>query len=76
MSNVYRLIHKSPPVRVMPTEQDIYKIPLARAGEFELSEKECKTLRSRIYALNKNNAAGRRWRTMRDGTLLMVWRVS
>lgn len=56
MSNVRKLHHTAHPIRVMPTERDIHTIPLARAGEYELSEKECKTLRSRIYALNKNNA--------------------
>jgi hypothetical protein len=59
----------------MPSDKDIMRIPLARHGEFELTDKEVKTLRSRIYALNKDNAGGRRWRTMRDGTLLMVWRI-
>ena len=63
------------PVTTMPSEVDILSIPLARAGEFQLSPKECKTLRSRIYSLNKNNAAGRRWRTLRDGDILLVWRI-
>ena len=63
------------PVTTIPSESDIYSIPLARAGEFQLSPKECKTLRSRIYALNKNNAVGRRWRTLRDGDILLVWRI-
>jgi hypothetical protein len=60
----------------IPTEKDIHRIPLARAGEYELTDKETKQLRVRIYSLNKNNAAGRRWRTMRDGNILMVWRIS
>lgn len=60
----------------MPTEGEIMRIPKARAGEYQLSDKEVKTLRSRIYSLNKNNAAGRRWRTMKDGDLLLVWRIS
>ena len=63
------------PVRTVPTDQDINAIPLARAGEYELSDRECKKLRSRIYSLNKGNAAGRRWRTLRDGPILLVWRI-
>lgn len=59
----------------MPTDREIMRIPLARAGEYEVSDREVKLIRSRIYSLNKNNVAGRRWRTMRDGTLLMVWRI-
>ena len=60
----------------MPTMDDIQAIPRAAAGEYDLSEKEARRLRSRIYSLNKNNAAGRRWRTLRDGTLLIVWRIT
>lgn len=60
----------------MPTMEAIQQIPRAATGEFDLSDKEARTLRSRIYSLNKNNAAGRRWRTLRDGTLLIVWRIS
>lgn len=59
----------------LPTEMEIQAIPLARAGEYELSEKEMKTLRSRIYSLNKNHYAGWRWRTMREGNRLLVWRI-
>ncbi len=59
----------------LPDEDAIRSIPLARAGEYELSDREVKTLRSRIYALNRENAAGWRWRTLRDGPLLMVWRI-
>ena len=59
----------------MPTESDIYRIPLASAGEYELSDREIKTLRLRIYALNKNHVYGWRWRTLREGPRLIVWRV-
>lgn len=61
---------------MMPSDQQLMAIPKARAGEYELNDKQCKQLRSRIYGLNKNNAAGRRLRTMRDGRLLLVWRIS
>jgi hypothetical protein len=59
-----------------PTEHEVWTLPLARAGVYELSDKEVKTLRGRIYSLNKNNAANRRWRTLRDGPYLLVWRIS
>lgn len=61
--------------RAMPTDCDLRNIPLARAGEYELSDDEIKLLRQRIYSLNKDNAAGRKLRTMREGSLLIVWRV-
>lgn len=60
----------------LPSENDILSIPRAVAGEYDLNEAEVKTLRSRIYALNKNNAAGWRWRTMREKGLLLVWRIA
>ena len=60
---------------ILPSEADIRRIPLARAGEYELNEREVKTLRSRIYALNRENVPGWRWRTLREGPLLLVWRV-
>lgn len=72
MTNVARL-----PVRAstMPTDNDILAIPKAKTGECQLSDAEMKKLRTRIYALNKDNAANRRWRTMREGDLLIVWRI-
>ena len=69
-----RLI-KSSPQRMLPSDADIMNIPLATAGEYELSNTEVKQLRSRIYALNKDNVRYR-FRTMRSGTLLMVWRIA
>lgn len=60
---------------VAPTDKDIMSIPLARAGEYELSDKEVKTLRSRIYGLNRNNINNWRWRTLKEGNLLLVWRI-
>jgi len=62
-------------VKTSYSEHDIMSIPLARAGEYELSDVETRRLRSFVYSLNRNNAAGRRWRTLRDGKLLLVWRI-
>lgn len=57
---------------MVPTLGTIESIPRAACGEYELTGKEAKTLRSRIYALNKDNARGWRWRTMRDGSYIIV----
>lgn len=61
---------------MVPTLDTIESIPRASCGEYELTDKEAKTLRSRIYSLNKNNARGWRWRTMRDGSYIIVWRIT
>lgn len=53
--------------------QKIERLPVARSGEYELSEKETRTLRSRLYAINKDGI--RKYRTMRDGPLVIVWRL-
>lgn len=59
----------------VPTDDRILSIPLAAAGEFELTNLEMKKTRSLIYKLNKHHVHGWRWRTMREGDLLMVWRI-
>lgn len=61
--------------RAIPTEDVIASIPLARAGEYELSTIETKKLRSLIYKMNKNHVHGWRWRTLREGNFLLVWRI-
>lgn len=63
------------PSNVVPNTADLQRIPLAKAGEYCLSEKEVKDLRRHIYSLNKSHVHGWRWRTLREGDLLMVWRV-
>ena len=63
------------PIRGMPSDSDIKRIPKARAGEYELTDKEVKQLRQRIYSINKDNAAGWKFRTLREGSLLYVWKV-
>lgn len=57
----------------IPSESQILAIPLSRGGEFELTERETRTLRSRLYAINKDGI--RRYRTMREGNLVTVWRI-
>lgn len=57
----------------VPSEAQINAIPLAKAGEFELTEREMRLTRQRIYGINKDGI--RKYRTIREGTLLMVWRI-
>lgn len=59
----------------IPTDDTIAAIPLARAGEYELNNREAALTRRLIYKMNKNHVHGWRWRTMRDGDLLLVWRI-
>lgn len=60
---------------MIPTEDVIQSIPLARAGEYELNNLETKRLRSLIYKMNRNHFKGWRWRTMREANYLLVWRI-
>jgi len=60
---------------VMPTREAILSITKAQAGEYELSDRECKQLRAQIYSINKENVVGMRFRTLREGGLLLVWRI-
>lgn len=57
----------------MPSNEMILALPIAKSGEYELSEKETRTLRSRLYSINKDGI--RRYRTMRDGPYVVVWRL-
>lgn len=58
-----------------PTLASVVQIPRASQGEYDLSRGEIETLRRRIYDINKHNVVGFRFKTMREGNLLMVWRV-
>lgn len=60
-------------IKVAPNESDIRRIPLAKAGEYDLTPKEVRKTRKLIYGINKDGI--RRYRTMLDGGLLMVWRI-
>lgn len=65
----------------LPTVGDIKRLPLARCGTYVLTPDQVKAARSRVYQLNRDNAAGWRWRTMataapRGRLVLTVWRVS
>lgn len=60
-----------------PTEVGNRILNLKRAdqGEFELTDKEMRRTRSLIYWMNKNHPRGYRFRTMREGSILLVWRI-
>lgn len=76
MTAEIRHIHRPAPRlrwNKVPTADELAQIPLASAGEFELSEKEASTMRREIYRINRD--AIRRYRTMRDGPYIMVWRI-
>lgn len=57
----------------IPSKEVIERIPLSRGGEFELTDKETRTLRSRLYAINRDGIC--RYRTMREGSIVTVWRI-
>lgn len=58
--------------KTVPTEAAFMSMRRAYALELELNEKEVQQLRSRLYAINKDGI--RRFRTFRDGNILVVWR--
>jgi hypothetical protein len=75
-----RKVNAKRQARTAPTLQHLMDIPAAVAGVYELRPEEIKTTRARVYALNKDNAFGWKWRTMvergsgRTDTLL-IWRI-
>lgn len=60
-------------VRPTATVEGLLAIPLATMGEFEMREDEIARFRRLAYSINKDGI--RRYRTLRDGRLLMVWRI-
>lgn len=58
---------------MIPSQAQIDAIPKARCGEFELNDKEAQLTRQRLYSINKDGI--RRYRTIRDGPFLVVWRI-
>jgi hypothetical protein len=71
---------KSDARRRVPSIQEVMDLPPAAGGIFFMTEKEIKTLRSRVYTLNRDNAFNWRWRTMVDGqdgrySQLLIWRI-
>lgn len=74
-NNVVRLpagLHGRP-LKRMPTLGELEQIPRADTGEYELNEYETGRVRRLIYGINKDGI--RKFRTMREGTILRVWRI-
>lgn len=61
------------PLRRSPSDAELQAINVADRGEYELNDKETQRLRGRIYAINKDGIC--RYRTVREGPYLMVWRI-
>ena len=57
----------------LPSNDQLAKIPPAAIHEYELSEKEVRQLRSHIYAINRDGI--RRYRTLKEFNVLLVWRL-
>jgi hypothetical protein len=41
--------------------------------EFELSDKELRQMRAHLYAVNRDGI--RKYRTMKEGPIVLVWRI-
>ncbi len=62
--------------RKLPTEQDLDRIPSARAAEFQLDDDEIKYARRFIYSKNRDwMYTGIRYRTMREYPFLYVMKL-
>lgn len=57
----------------LPSNDELNSIKLVDIAEFELSEKETRHLRTHIYAINRDGI--RRYRTLREGPVVLVWRI-
>lgn len=51
----------------------IQAISVVPITEFELSDKELRQLRAHLYKVNRDNI--RRYRTLREGRIVLVWRI-
>jgi hypothetical protein len=56
-----------------PTTAELDLIPLVNVVEFELNDKELRDLRSELYKINRDGI--RRFRTLKEGTLVLIWRI-
>lgn len=64
----------------LPNYDDLVNAKPVDANVYELTKQEIQTVRSRVYALNKHNAFGWRWRTLVEPAKglrnqLLVWRI-
>lgn len=66
--------------RRVPTIQELVDLPPADAGVYMMTKSEIKRKRTQLYALNKDNAFGWRWRTLVEPGRgryhqFLVWRI-
>lgn len=66
-------VSQVPIYKGIPDLKRVDQIRLSLPGIFELSDKECAHTRRFLYGINKDGI--RRYRTMRDGNYLYVWRI-
>lgn len=57
----------------LPSNDELNAIRLVEITEFELNDKETRQLRTHLYAVNRDGI--RRFRTMREGPVILVWRI-
>jgi hypothetical protein len=70
----------APVTDTLPSMGDLKRLPVARSGTYELTPAQVVAARARVYALNKDNAAGWKWRTLttpakRGRVTLTIWRI-
>lgn len=64
----------SKPIRRLPTAAELDAlITVVPITEFELSDTELRKLRAHLYAVNKDGI--RRYRTLKEGRVVLVWRI-
>ena len=62
-----------PAYQRQPSIYQLEHLPIARCGEFELNDFEARQTRRLIYSINKQGKF--RYRTLREGRYLQVWRI-
>ncbi len=70
----YRPVSGRTRFKHIPSLLEIQAIPTIPVTEFELTDKETRTLRSRLYAINRDGIC--RYRTLREGNITLVWRIA
>lgn len=64
---------RRPRTYTQPSLALLEEIPVAYVREFQLSKKEIEKLRRRLYGINKDGI--RRYRTLIDYDMVLVWRL-
>lgn len=61
-------------LRRLPTPEELDAIPLVHVVEYQITDKETARLRARIYKRNKEGRG--RTRTLREGSITLLWRIA